>query len=52
MAIIMCVMRSLYGWLFWEEGCLMWFSKRYMLLRLSMKMNVFVVKCLGVFYCK
>jgi len=43
MAFIMCVMRSLSGWLFWEEGCLMWLSRRYMMLRLSVKMNVSVV---------
>ena len=46
MACMMCAMRSQSGLLFWEEGCLLWFSVRYMLLRLSVKMNVFLVSVL------
>ena len=43
------VMRSLYGWLYWEDGFLMWLRKRYMLLRLSMDVNVDAGHC-GVLY--
>lgn len=43
MAPMICVMRSLFGWLFWKEGCWMWFCRWYMLLRLSIKMNVSVL---------
>lgn len=40
MDAMMCVIRSLFGWLYCEEGCLMWLSRRYMLLRLFMKIKV------------
>ena len=39
---IIRVMRSLFGGLYWKDGFLMWLRRRYMLLRLSMNMNVFV----------
>ena len=32
-------MSSLFGWLYSEEQCLMWFSGIYMLLRLFVKIN-------------
>lgn len=34
---------NLFGWLYWEDGCWMWFSSRYTLLRLLVNMNVFMV---------
>jgi hypothetical protein len=33
---MMCVL----GWLYCEEGCLKWLSRRYIRLRLSVKINV------------
>lgn len=33
MASMMRIMRSLSRWLYWEEGCLMWFSEKYKILR-------------------
>ena len=39
-------MRGLFEWLFWEDGYLIWRSKRYILLRLFVKMIVYVVSVL------
>ena len=36
------VMESLSWWVYWEDGFLMWMRRTYMLLRLSMNMNVSV----------
>ena len=40
----MWAISSLSGWLYFEEGSLMWLSKRYMLLMVSIKINVSMVK--------
>ena len=46
MATNMCAMKSLFGWLYREEGCLTWLKRRYILFTLSVNMNMFVFKVL------
>jgi hypothetical protein len=41
-AFMMCVIRSFSGGSYCEEGILMWFDSRYILLRMLVKINVFV----------
>lgn len=43
MAYMMCAIRSLSRWLFWEEGCSIWFCRRRILVRLLVNMNMSVV---------
>ena len=38
---IIRVMRSLSGWLYWEDEVLMWLKRRYMMLRLFVNVNDF-----------
>lgn len=42
MLCIMWAMRSLWGWLYWEEGLLVWLRSRNMMLKLYINMNVSV----------
>lgn len=44
MVAMMWAISSLCGWLSYEEGCLTWFSRRYMLLRLFVKINVSMLR--------
>ena len=44
MVAMMWAISSLCGWLYYEEGCLTWFSRRYMLLRLFVKINVSMLR--------
>ena len=37
---IIRVMRNLFGWLYWDDGFLMWSRRRYMLLRRTVNMSV------------
>jgi hypothetical protein len=40
---IMWAMRSLLGWLYWEEACLTWFGSGYILSRLNVSMVIVLV---------
>ena len=46
MVYMMWAMRILSRWLFWEEGPLIWLSSRYMMLRQSIKIYVFMLSVL------
>lgn len=49
MAVVNRILNSLFGWLYRNVECWIWFSNRNMLLRLSVNMNVYVMLFLVCF---
>jgi hypothetical protein len=45
MCLTIAAMSSLSGWLCWDDGCRMWLCIRHMLLKLSIKIYVYCVRC-------
>lgn len=43
MVVLIHIISSWYEWLYWEDGCWIWFNDRYMLLMLLVDIYVFMV---------